>query len=449
VDRRFSIDDTIAAVATAPQGAVRGVVRLSGPDAFDIARSVFAPFPVVRSSPVASTGSLRLGAGYAEPTCEAFIWPAGRGYTRQPAVELHTIGSPPLLEKTMAALCAAGARPAGPGEFTLRAFLAGRLDLTQAEAVLGVIDAADRRQLDIGLAQLAGGIGRPLSRLRNRLLDLLAHLEAGLDFVDEDIEFIDPADLRGQLAEAAGDIRRLAAQLAGRSDSAAPPRVVLIGRPNVGKSRLFNSLTGGRALVSPAAGTTRDYLTAELDLGGMSCRLIDTAGRDDADGDVSAASQRLRREQQQAAELELLCLDLTRPLDDWERAEALAAGARRIVVRTKCDLESQAGNTIGQGLITSAATGDGLEALRDRIRLALVSRQDVAAVPSTAIRCGDSLRSAANGLSRAASMAAESAGDELIAAEVRLALDDLGHVVGAVYTDDLLDRIFSRFCIGK
>ena len=172
-------------------------------------------------------------------------------------------------------------RLAQPGEFTLRAFLAGRIDLTQAEAVLGVVDAVDRRQLDVALEQLAGGLSHPLHALRDDLLNLLADLEAGLDFAEEDIRFVSSVELDRRLAGAAEKLDRLSARLSMRGEAHTAARVTLVGSPNVGKSSLFNALARqSAALVSPLPGTTRDYLAARIDAGGLTVELIDTAGRD-------------------------------------------------------------------------------------------------------------------------------------------------------------------------
>ena len=277
-----------------------------------------------------------------------------RSYTGQPVVEIHTLGSPPLLEIVLRSICAAGARPAGPGEFTLRAFLAGRIDLTQAEAVLGVIDAGDRHELEIALGQLAGGLARPLHRLRNKLLDLLAQVEAGFDFADEDLAFITREELDRQLAEAESDAAAILRQVDSRHESSPGVRAVLVGRPNTGKSSLFNALAGDRAaLVSDHPGTTRDYLTAELDLDGVKCQLIDTAGTgNEGERRGERGEGRLRSHQQTprdcvrggivtkrsetisntplrrpppssvAGRTCRCCASIaTRPLDAWERAE--------------------------------------------------------------------------------------------------------------------------------
>src|SRR4051794_14966228 len=190
----FDLDDTIAAIATAPGGSLRGIVRLSGPNSVAIAGQVFHGSDEPRcdsaTHPRCERGSVQLSRALGQVPATLYLWPTASSYTRQPSAELHLPGSSPLVEAALEAVCLAGARLARPGEFTLRAFLAGRLDLTQAEAVLGVIDAGSRQELDAALSQLAGGLATPLAALRGQLLDLLAELEAGLDFVDEDIEFI-------------------------------------------------------------------------------------------------------------------------------------------------------------------------------------------------------------------------------------------------------------------
>ena len=237
----FDLDDTIAAIATAPGGALRGIVRLSGAQCVTIATHAFEPDQTDSSPagrfPTCRRGTINLPRDLGRVPVTLYLWPTTSSYTRQPTAELHLPGSPPLLEAALEIVCQAGARLARPGEFTLRAFLAGRLDLTQAEAVLGVIDAQGRQELDSALAQLAGGLARPLAALREQLLDLLAQLEAGLDFVDEDIEFISPAQLNHQLAAAAQLVENLANQMRDRSESGRLSRVVLVGLPNTGKKQ--------------------------------------------------------------------------------------------------------------------------------------------------------------------------------------------------------------------
>jgi tRNA modification GTPase len=458
----LDLDDTIVAIASAPGGALRGIVRLSGAASAACAASIFrAGDPLRVASPTVLTGALTLphGLGTAGrfqtcPTVPArlYVWPDNRSYTRQPAVELHTLGSPPLLEAVVESLCKAGARLARPGEFTLRAFLAGRLDLTQAEAVLGVIDARGEAQLDAALTQLAGGLAAPLAALRERLLDLLAHLEAGLDFVDEDIEFITPAELETQLAAVAGQVQKLSERMRSRHDTSEQPRVVLVGPPNAGKSSLLNTLAGTEAaIVADEAGTTRDYVTCRLAAEGQEFVLVDTAGvaapRDA--GSVAEQAQSATDRQRRDADVVVVCRDVQAEGNDQAGAFrcAHAPYGDAIEVWTKCDLASPPAER--PGLRTSSRTGEGIDALKHAIAVRLREQAADAALVHTAARCGESLDLAAAALARAGNLAARGAGDELVAAEVRTALVALGEVAGAVYTDDVLDRVFSRFCIGK
>ena len=465
----YCLDDTIVAVASPPGGAARGILRLSGPDARACVERVFRVEPPRELTairvPTAVAGSLALDGAASPLPCDLLLWPTGRSYTGQPVAELHTLGSPPLLELALEALCEAGARLAQPGEFTLRAFLAGRLDLTQAEAVLGVIDAADGRQLEVALGQLAGGLAGPLRRLRNGLLDLLAHLEAGFDFADEDLPFITPGQLDEQLAAAGQTVDRLLEQMASRREMADLVRVVLVGWPNTGKSSLFNALLGRTgALVSETPGTTRDYLTAELDLDGqVRCLLVDTAG---IEPDAAAPADSVRRaaqaaaaQQARSAQVRLHCLDSTRPLNAREEAELAdfrslndfgSLLGSRLVVLTKIDLPRRLAFA-SPAVATSSATGHGLAALKAEIAAAVLAARggEGEVVACTAVRCRESLRLAAECLRRARQVLAGGSGEELVAAELRVALDELGQVVGAVYTEDVLDRIFSRFCVGK
>lgn len=452
----MNVDDTIAAVASAPGGADRGIVRLSGPQAVACLAACFRSGsglePAAVRAPAVLPGQLALGEPLGDVECDLYLWPGRRSYTRQPVAELHTIGSPPVLQAALSAVCQAGARLAEPGEFTLRAFLAGRLDLTQAEAVLAVIDAHSQTEFDVALRQLAGGLAGPLQRLRDRLLDLLAHVEAGLDFVDEDMEFIAPEDLSRQLDEASGELTRLAAQVSSRGRADEQFHVVLMGWPNVGKSSLMNALLGEpAAIVSQHPGTTRDYLTRATNINGLDCQLIDTAGWENgAGGPVAEAAQALAAQQADQAHVQLFCLDATRHLNAWER-ETLAAPspARRILVLTKTDgLRST--DLHLDAVETSSLTRAGIPELRHATYRCITDALTSAdAVASTAVRCGESLRTAASAVLRARQAAAAVIGEEIVAAELRVALDGLAQVVGAVYTEDILDRIFSRFCIGK
>jgi tRNA modification GTPase len=359
------------------------------------------------------------------------------------------VGATPLLDLVLADCLRRGARHAQPGEFTLRAFLSGRLDLTRAEAVLGVIDARNPAQLDAALRQLAGGLSGPLLALRERLLDLVAHLEANLDFVDEpDVDLLGRSVLAGELDSSATELAALADRLSGRDRPARQPRVVLIGPPNAGKSRLFNALLeGDHAIVSPRPGTTRDYLTALCDCGGVTVELIDTAGIQTPRDPIEAQAQMLRTDQANAADLVLLCC----PADtESAMAELPVMSAPVVRVWTKCDLGRPADWQSAAAILTSAETGLGLDSLRAAIALALRAADARCDLPaSTAARCRDSLSRAAAALLSASRTLLSGGGEELVSFDLRLTIDELGKVTGAVVTDDILDRIFRRFCIGK
>lgn len=450
----LSLDDTIVAIASAPGGAARGIVRISGPDALSIAADLFdRPLPSTSASVV--SGMLTLPLPLGSIPADLYCWPTSRSYTRQPVVEVHTLGSPPILGAVTTALTSAGARLAEPGEFTLRAFLAGRLDLTQAEAVLGVIDARGRTPLDAALAQLAGGLSAPLHQLRDTLLDVLAQVEAGLDFVDEDIEFISPAAIDAHLLTGLATIEAISQQLSARSTATELPRVVLVGQPNVGKSSLLNALAGKPvAITSPQSGTTRDYVTQIVEAEGVRFELIDTAGLQEGDNAGAVVSpdqvaQSATRHQRAKADVQVWCFDATSLPDAAAWANVcVQSSLGKVVVVNKCDLVSSQHDYM-PAISVSAVSGKGLAELKHAIAQQLAGLELTGAVTGTAERCRDSLRLAKESLNRARVLVANAAGDELTAAEVRTAITELGKVVGAIYTEDLLDRIFSRFCIGK
>ena len=459
----YDVHDTIAAVASAPGGGARGIVRVSGPlTAASLARCFE---PEVATESLREVSYPRHLHGFfgidGSPDCVAqripgdlLLWPSSRSYTRQPAAEFHTLGSPPLLDSVLEELSRHGVRSARPGEFTLRAFIAGRLDLTQAEAVLGVIDARDRGELDAALDQLAGGLSRPLHRIRERLLAVLAELEAGLDFAEEDIEFISRRALREQLVEAQEVVAATLAQISMRDVRTELPRVAILGPPNAGKSSLFNALAkrfaserAAEAIVSPEAGATRDYLVARLTIDDAPFELIDTAGEDERSShEIHRRAQRATAQQRRGADIRLCCIQVN--------TVAKQSGAKPIkddlVIVTKSDLATP-GCIAPGSLRCSVVTGEGIEELAARLRERILDVGEGAAravAASTSARCAGSLRDAEGALASAITLT-QSSGEELIAAEIRTALDALGEVVGAVCADDILDRVFSQFCIGK
>ncbi len=455
----FAVDDTIAALASAPGPGPRAIVRVSGPDTRAVVARLFQPrdrdgWERARG-PRRHPGELSLPRLRVPLRADVLLWPHDRSYTGQPLAELHVVGSPPLVDAAIEALFATGARPARSGEFTLRAFLAGRIDLLQAEAVLGVVDSGDEHQLRVSLSQLAGGLSRRIAAVHEQLLIDLADLEAGLDFVDEDIEFVQRPDLIRRLADARDMVTGLLAQADARMHTNARPRVVLAGLPNAGKSTLFNALVGrDAALVSESAGTTRDYLSAPLRWGGREVELLDTAGWDDGQDGPMRAAHELRDELLEHADLVLWCmaarLDAQEVARDHARRRSLAdRGRPLLVVLTKADLNaSDPGEADAR---VSALSGSGLDELRGAVAARIGERDHTAGelLGSTAARCRDSLTLAAAALARGRDLAAAGAGEELISVELREGLDHLGRIAGRVYTDDILDRIFSRFCIGK
>lgn len=488
-----SLNETIAAAASAHGAAARGVIRLSGPATpsavlsvlFEEDRALWRSL-FEKNQPMKRNARLNLfDSEAASVSATIFFWPAGRGYTGEESAEIQTTGSPPILDKLLARLNDGGARLANRGEFTLRAFLNRRLDLTQAEAVLGVIDARRDDALKAALGQLAGNLAVPLTALRGELLDALADLEAGLDFADEAISFISPETLRERIESVQRRIDSLAETMTCRGRTNSARCVALTGPPNAGKSALFNRLkerfgvtAAPDALVSNRAGTTRDWLETTLDLDGLAVRLVDTAGVEDepvcADSNrwdheerIAEAARRQSAAIRQSADLVLECREANVPdaskfSTDCEMekssgsaadivtdvASDVASADRVIRVETKADLLGDFFEVRENGRIrTSAKNGGGLDLLAAAIRRYFHETEATDAVPSTAQRCRSSLIDASGALDRARRLVG--ADEVLVASELRLALDSLGQVTGAVHTDDLLDRIFSRFCIGK
>jgi tRNA modification GTPase len=494
------LDDTIVALSTPLGPGARAVVRLSGRAAAQIARTLipeFEPDPFAKRQ--VASGSIVLPEIASPLPTDVFYFRAPAAYTGQDVVEIHTISSPPLVELLIAELLRAGARGARPGEFTMRGFLAGKLDLTRAEAVHAVIEATGADQLKRALGQLAGGLARPLDAVRDDLLNLLADVEAGLDFSDEDLSFVALPQLLARLAKSLAQVTLVAKQIQERGAAGPAFRVVLAGAPNAGKSSLFNALLGrDAALVSQVAGTTRDYLEADLVVGDITIRLIDTAGLDVPSGLIDAAAQSLGRGCLAEADLIVWCREPGSPLSPGtpgergggegaepaenatplqganipltppsppeyrgrgSRAQRLADDAlrrtagdlspgvtdqKRIDICTKADL----GQVDDVGLAVSVVTGFQIAELKKLLADTARAHAANPLAPSLS-RCRHHVVACLDHLRRAHRIALEQEPAELLALELRLALDELGAIVGAVYTDDLLDRIFSRFCIGK
>jgi tRNA modification GTPase len=463
------LDETIVAIASPTSPANRGVVRLSGDQAGQVLGQLIdaGQFDLASvKSPTRLTVVIDLGEPLGPVSAAVLYWPTRRSYTGQPAAEIHTYGSLPILNATVECCLRAGARAARPGEFTMRAFLAGRMDLTQAEAVLGVIEAESPGSLDSALGQLAGNLSKPLAVIRNDLLDLLADVEAGLDFVDEDIEFISDVDLVSRLRPMLQIIDVATKQLDQRSGGAFSTIVVLRGEPNAGKSRLMNALAGNEAaIVTEIAGTTRDVVIAPAKIGFHNVTLQDTAGIEVAVSDVSAGAQSKGEEASRIAALRLWCVDASR--DDLPQAsqwvsEQLSSihqqgSSRRatvdLLVATKLDLvDNESTLPLDASWIRcSAASGAGMTELRQRISqtIAQIDAEEIGSTIGTAARCSQTIHLARHAIEAAIELTENQSGHEFVSAELRTAAQCIGEVTGEIYNEDILDRVFGRFCIGK
>ena len=433
-------EDTIVALASAPGPGARGIVRLSGP----AVASVVGPILVDTNRPLPRHTLLRLPGLHSPVPADVYFGQSPRTYTGQDTIEIHLVSCPPLIDALIAALLNAGARAAQPGEFTLRAFLNGKKDLPRAEAVAAIIEAGTPDELTQAMAQLAGGVTQPLRGLRDDLLNLLADIEAGLDFTDEDIQFAAKPDILLRIGKGLAQLMNLARQLESRSVSGKPFRVALIGEPNAGKSSLFNALAGmPAAIVSDIPGTTRDYVSRTVQLADLSIELIDTAGWQESMTTIEEQAQALGRATARSADLLLWCVEAGNSAPEY-REELAGLPVVRVVTKCDLDINARAGNSIA----TSAKSGEGIAQLKDYLVERARTMNRSALAPSLS-RCRHHVDSALDHLRAVHKIALFDDPAELLAFELRLALEQIGEMVGAVYTDDLLDRIFSRFCIGK
>jgi tRNA modification GTPase len=467
------IDDTIVAVSSPPGWAARGIVRLSGPEAIPIADGLFTASDGVslaqRAGFTRVMGTVRLEDGCRVPA-EVYLYRAPRSYTRQDCVEVHTIGSPPVLAMVLEAVQSAGARLAEPGEFTARAFLSGAMDLSRAEAVAAAIQARSDTQLRAARKLQEGELSRRIVAWRERLAGLLGLVEADIDFAEEPIEFITPAALRGQLSELAREIEDLQHQAESTERFEVLPTILLVGRPNAGKSCLMTALSGlDRAICSAVAGTTRDILSAPIKLGSIEAMLLDAAGlHDDADELIRQAQQRVLST---AEHVDLLCLvvDLAEEPDEAAfhclrsvRATPCVLAANKIDLLDHAESERRAARLVGtappsvKGVYpVSALWGTGLDSLRQVMAEQLGDRDDLAEDKAIALsaRHRRALQTAGAALARAVSEAKAIGATidraDVLAFELREALDALGEIIGEVTTDDLLGTVFANFCIGK
>ena len=454
--------DTIAAVATGGGVSAIGVIRISGDDAIHIVSRVFRPKSGKDIGEYESGrlvyGELLGADGAPIDLCLCTISRAPHSYTGENTAELHCHGSPVVLAEGLRGLFQAGARQALAGEFTKRAFLNGKMDLSQAAAVIDLIDAETEIAARNALGQLKGAVGRKIEEIYTSLLDIRSHYFAVIDYPDEDIEPFAMAQYKEALEDAARKLRRL-------HDTYDCGRVLkdgvvtaIIGRPNVGKSSLLNALAGfDRAIVSPHAGTTRDTIEERVRLGSVVLRLVDTAGLRETGDEIERLGVERSKAAAETASLVLAVFDGSEPLSEHDRAVIEAAkGVRRcIALVNKSDLPrrietAEIEKAIGTPVFVSAQTGQGIEALKEAVEdlYGMGMIQPDGEVLTNALQADAVLR-ALSALEQARRALDAGYTPDAVLADLEEAMGSLGEITGRTVKDDTVSRIFERFCVGK
>jgi len=454
------LDDPIVAIATPPGSGGLAMLRVSGRGALEVADRVFRPgrpgAPMPSSAPTHTVhhGHVMAG-GRAVDEVLLTVLRGPRTYTREDTVEVGCHGGVLVARMVLEAFLAAGARMAGPGEFTRRAFLNGRLDLAQAEAVADLIHARSERAVRAATAQLSGALSRRIEGLREGLMTVLAHVEAHLDFPDEDIAPETGAALEARMEAAMAEARRLVESARNGRLLREGARVAIVGAPNAGKSSLLNALLGvDRAIVSDVPGTTRDTVEDLVTVAGYPVVLVDTAGMRESADAVEREGMRRSREAALGADVVLEVADVTLPPPTVVPVER-AAGTAWLRVANKCDLEPDPGYAAEAGWIrVSCRTAEGLDELRAAMGASLgggtaAGGLGVGEEWAVSARHQDALRRSLEAMGLAFGAMRQGVALDLVAADLRVAAQALGEVVGKTGTEDLLDRIFSTFCIGK
>jgi len=439
--------ETIVAIATpAGRGGI-GVVRLSGPLAKSVASGM------VRLRHELEAGRARFGelldedGGKLDEVVVTFF-AAPNSYTSEDVVEIAAHGAPVVLASVVQRAMGAGARLARPGEFTERAFLSGRLDLTQAEAVRDLIDAQTLHQAKVAAQQLGGALAKRVGPVKDALVKLIAGLEAGIDFAEDDVDVMPAAVILAALQELRASLAELEASFARGRLVRDGVTLAIVGRPNAGKSSLFNRLVEReRAIVTAIEGTTRDLVTERVSLGGIPVELVDTAGIRESRDEAESIGIRKTREAMADADLVLLVLDATQTISDEERAWMEELQQREaVVVWNKIDIAA----TAGERIEVSALTGEGIGDLRDL----LLAKLKAGAVTSetamlTNLRQQQAVQQAIDGLDAATTAVGAGIPHEMVLLDIYGALRGLDELTGATTADDVLNLIFSSFCIGK
>lgn len=456
----FSTDDTIVAIATPPGRGGIGVVRLSGPDATRIVAELIA-----RREERAAGSEKRgfearrarlatISNVHGEAIDQAIVtyFPAPHSYTTEDVVEISAHGSPIVLRSIVSAAQEAGARLAHPGEFTLRAYLHGRISLVEAEAVADLVDAVTPLQARVAFDQLEGTLTMRLREMDGRLLDVIARLEASLDFPDEGYHFIAAGQTTTELDALLGALDALVADAARGRIIREGFTAALVGRPNAGKSSLFNALAGAeRAIVTDVPGTTRDLVSEQIDIAGIPVTLVDTAGlRIVPENAIEAEGIARARIASEAADVVVAVVDRSRPLTGDDRVALEGTRPeRRVIVASKSDLRPAWDAADLAAIAVSALTGSGLDVLRERMLEAAggAPRRDRA--PIANLRHTALLKRARAAIERAIAAARDGVPEEFVLADLREARGRFDEIAGARPEDEVLRAIFARFCIGK
>ncbi len=451
--------DTIAAISTGQVLSGIGVLRLSGPEAIAVVERVFTP---AHGAPMSARpdrllvyGTLRSAAGDVLDVCLCTVSRAPHSYTGEDTAELQCHGSPTVLREGLEALFAAGARQARAGEFTKRAFLNGCLDLTQAEAVIDLIHAETAEQARNAAGQLGGAVTRKTDAVYDQLAAISAHFHAVVDYPDEDIPDFRLAAYEADLAAAEASLKALLDSFSrGRVLTGGVPTAI-VGRPNAGKSSLLNALLGyERAIVTDIPGTTRDVLTERISLGGVVAELSDTAGRRDTEDPIERIGVDRAQRAAEGADVVLIVIDAAEPLDASDEALLKGADDRCVVCLNKRDAgqavtrEAVCALTSVRVLETSALTGQGIPQLVSELEKR-VSAQQESAGQMTALRHIELAHRAADHLRQAVEAVEGGLPLDTAAIDMRAALSDLSEITGENATEEVIDRVFRDFCVGK
>ncbi len=449
-------EDSICAPATPPVNSPIAIIRVSGPDTFRAVASLFSR-PDALAHRRAVYGSILDGRTIVDDVV-LLVYRAPASFTGEDMAEIFCHGNPLIVNRIMALLLARGMRVAGPGEFSSRAFHNGKIDLTEAEAINHIITARGEWEIEASVRQMHGSLARAIDEIRERLIALKADIECGIDFAEEEIEFVsNSAALEGlnyirELVEGVLRQCRIGERVSRGID------LPIVGRPNVGKSSVLNLLLNAeRAIVSAVPGTTRDTISESIRIAGMHIRLIDTAGIDVPSCEIEEMGIGLSLAKIEASSLLVVVVDAsTGILEEDRRVLDAAEGKKRIVLINKADLVDEAvlaglrGELGGEGISFSAKTGRGLKELEAAVRVSLsedfVDQKDffVADVRMTGL-----LEEALTSIRRAEGLLADAGPAEIVAFELQSLLDTLAALTGEVTPDDVLNSIFSRFCIGK